>query len=84
MTHETHVAAVPAGTEGGTAGKGPLDPQGGISASAAPRAALLDRHKGPFDLEATLIRPSSTTEAQVPPMTDAPQPRPRRDHVSLS
>jgi hypothetical protein len=36
MTHETHVAAVPAGTEGGTAGKFPLDPQGGISASAAP------------------------------------------------
>jgi hypothetical protein len=36
MTHETHVAAVPAGTEDGTVDKGPLDPQGGISERAAP------------------------------------------------
>lgn len=42
MTHETHVAAVSAGTEDGTAAnKGSLDPQGGISASAAPEARLV-------------------------------------------
>ena len=44
MTHETHVAAVSAGTEGGTAGKGPLDPQGGISERAAPAAQKLRRY----------------------------------------
>jgi hypothetical protein len=60
MTHEAHVAAVPAGTEDGTAGKGPLDPQGGISAPAAPPDGWLPIATAPPVTDAPQPRPCWT------------------------
>jgi hypothetical protein len=133
MTHETHIAAVSAGTEDGTAAKGPIDPQGGISERAAPIQCgdtVLHRPSGEIWLVAAADHERNTlmwcgwpegtasiTDCKIlhrakpeesrrlhlrlsgarrimadrvygnpesPPMTDAQQPRPRRDHVSLS